>query len=73
MCQMNVVATNTNADTLLCTDEEIFHLMKSINTSKSSGSDGISGRMLKATAASIAELITKLFKYYTKMLPVADT
>ena len=38
---------------LFCTEEETFELLASIDTIKSSGPDGISGRMLKSTAASI--------------------
>ena len=39
----------------------MFDLLSSIDTTKSSGPDGISGRMLKSTASSITLSITKLF------------
>lgn len=43
---------------LLCTEDEIFDLLLSLNVSKSSGPDGISARMLKYMAATS---VTKLF------------
>ena len=46
---------------ILCTEEEIIHLLQNIDVSKSSGPDRISCRMLKVTAHSIAPSITKLF------------
>ena len=45
----------------LCTIDEVFHLLVSLDTSKSSGPDGISARMLKMTAISIAPSVTNLF------------
>ena len=33
---------------LLCTEEEVFKLLQSIDTTKASGPDRISGKMLKA-------------------------
>ena len=48
-------------ESLLCSEEEVLHLLETIDISKSNGPDRISGRMLKATAASIAAPVTKLF------------
>ena len=48
-------------ENILCTEEEIIHLLQNIDVSKSSGPDRISGQMLKGTAHSIALSITKLF------------
>ena len=45
----------------LCTEEEVFDLLMSLDVSKSSGPDGISARMLKYTATSITSSVTKLF------------
>ena len=45
---------------LLCTDDEILEMLLSIDTTKSSGPDSISGTMLKRTTTSIAPGITKL-------------
>ena len=46
---------------LLCNEENICELLESLDISKSNGPDGISARMLKYTAASIAPSITCLF------------
>ena len=45
----------------MCTVEEVEQLLLSLDTTKSSGCDGISATMLKETALSIAPGITKLF------------
>ena len=47
--------------TLLCTVDEIFSLLKSLDVSKANGPDGISARMLKFTAHAIAPSLTRLF------------
>ena len=49
------------SNSLLCTEDSIFDLLASLDTSKSSGPDNISALMLKQTAASIAPSITQLF------------
>ena len=46
---------------LLCTEEEVLHLLQGLNVEKANGSDNISSRMLKETARSIAPSIAKLF------------
>ena len=48
---------------LLCTVDEIFSLLKSLDVSKANGPDGISARMLKFTAHVIAPspALTRLF------------
>ena len=46
---------------LLCTIEEVKQLLLSLNTTKSSGCNGISATMLKEMALNIAPGITKLF------------
>ena len=50
-----------NLDTLLCTEEEVLHLLQTIDTTKANGPDQISGKMLKMTALSIAYPITVIF------------
>ena len=45
---------------LLYVEDEILEMLSSIDTTKSSGPDGISGTMLKRTAISIAPGITRL-------------
>ena len=45
----------------LCTEAEVFDLLSSLDTTKSSGPDGVSAKMLKFTATSITPSVTKLF------------
>ena len=40
-------------DDLLCTENEVYEMIVSLDTSKANGSNGISARMLKGTAHSI--------------------
>ena len=51
----------SNIDDLLCTEEEVYGLLSSLDVSKASGPDGISARMLKMTADFIAPSVCKLF------------
>ncbi len=51
----------THPDHLLCTTQEIEHLLKGLDVSKATGPDGISARMLKATSESIAPSLTSIF------------
>ena len=53
-------------ENLLCTEQEVLVLLKSIDTSKASGPDKISGRMLKETAVSIAKPISMIFNLSIK-------
>ena len=46
---------------LLCSEDEVFDLLATLDVSKSTGPDGISARMLKFTATSITPSVTKLF------------
>ena len=48
-------------DDLLCTEEDVFDLLVSLNVTKSSGPDNISPHMLKFTAGAIAPGLTLLF------------
>ena len=45
---------------LLCTTDEVLFLIKSLDSSKANGPDGVSAQMLNATALSIAPSLTKL-------------
>ena len=49
------------SEDLLCSPSEILGLINTLDAQKSSGPDGISVKMLKATATSIAPSIAKLF------------
>ncbi len=46
---------------MLCSEEKVLSLISSLDTTKSTGSDGVSARMLKYTAPSIARSVTDLF------------
>ena len=46
---------------LLCSEDTVLDLLLSLDTTKASGPDGISAKMLKNTATSIASSITKIF------------
>jgi len=46
---------------LLCTSEEVEHLLLNLDESKASGPNGISATMLKCTTNSIASSVTALF------------
>ena len=48
-------------DHILCVTEELVHLINGLDVAKANGPDGISVRMLKATAESIAPSLTNLF------------
>ena len=56
---------NLNADNcpkeLLCTEEAVFTHLEELDTSKSTGCDLVTAKMLKSTAASITSSITTLF------------
>ena len=47
-------------DDLLCTEDEVYEMIVSLDTSKANGSDGISARMLKGTAHSITPVLIRL-------------
>ena len=53
-------STRDDSIDLLCT-EDVYGLLSSLDTSKASGPDGISARMLKMTAEFIAPSVCKLF------------
>ncbi len=63
-----ITTTTSSADhecspDILCTVDEVCKMLKSLDTSKANGPDGISARMLKSTADTNAPSITKLFNY----------
>ena len=58
------VTTNSfhnHSPDILCTEDEVCSMLKSLDTSKANGPDGISSHMLKYTADTITPSITKLF------------
>ncbi len=48
-------------DDILCSEQEVCDFLVGLDVTKASGQDGISARMLKYTAPSIAVSLTKLF------------
>ena len=48
-------------DKFLCTEDSVFELLAKLDTSKSTGSDGICSRMLKCIAACITPELCRLF------------
>ena len=53
---------NSRLSTINITVNETLDILKSLDTSKASGPDGISSRMLKETAISIAPSFTRLLQ-----------
>ena len=53
-------------DELLCNEDTVCELLASLDISKSSGPDGISAKVLKHTALSIAPSVTQLFNLSIK-------
>ena len=56
---------------ILCSEEEVYELLCSLDTTKASGSD-ISAHMLKKTALSITEAITTLFNIFITLGELPD-
>ena len=50
----------------LCTEDEIYYLITNLDYSESSGPDGITLKMLKATAASIAQVLLIFSIYHSE-------
>ena len=51
---------------VLCSEDEVFSLLCTVDVSKASGPDGISGYMLKGTAEAITPTLTQLFNLSLK-------
>ena len=58
---INNEGMNECPEDFLCTEEEVFDMLASLDVSKANGPDGISAKMLKGTAHSITPSLTKLF------------
>ena len=54
------------SDEVLCVENDIFCLLNTIDVTKASGPDGISGYMLKGTAEAITPTVTHLFNLSLK-------
>jgi len=53
-------------DDVLCSEQEVCDLLAALDVTKASGQDGISARMLRYTAPSIASSLTQLFNLSLK-------
>ena len=53
-------------DYLLCTEDQVYNLILSLDVSKATGADNISARMLKGTVSSITPSLTKMFNLSIK-------
>ena len=53
-------------DNVLCCEQEVCDLLAALDVTKASGQDGISARMLRYTAPSIASSLTELFNLSLK-------
>ena len=52
---------NGSVDNILCSEDQVYELLTSIDTTTANGHDDISAIMLKKTALSITPAVTKLF------------
>ena len=53
-------------DYLLCTEDQVYNLIASLDCSKATGTDNISARMLKGTVTCITPTLTKIFNLSIK-------
>ena len=60
-CSIPTALPDDCPDEILCTEEDVFALLSTLDCSKASGTDDISARMLKMTAFSIAAPIAQIF------------
>ena len=65
--QTHVEFGSTCSEDLLCTTEEVLPYIQTLDATKASGPDGISIRMLKHTATSIAPTLAKLSNISIKL------
>ena len=71
--EFNLPDQDSCPEQLFCTEDDVLEMLLSLDTTKSSGLDGISATMLKQTAVSIAPGITKLMNTSIRLgkLPTA--
>ena len=66
------VSSDESIDDLFCEVEQVEELFLKLDTSKSSGPDGISGKMLKCTSACTAPSVTHLFNLSIRLEKLRD-
>ena len=59
--------SNHTEGSLLCTEDEVYHLLLTLEVTKYNGPDGNSPTMLKHTADIIASSLTELFNLCTRL------
>ena len=59
-------------DYIFCSEGEVSEMLHTLDTTKSSGDDNISARMLKETALSITPVVTELFNISLKLGEIPD-
>ena len=57
---------------LLCTEDEVFNMLSTLDTTKANGHDDISARMLRETATSVTPYVTKLFNTSIRLGELPD-
>ena len=62
------VPCNSIPEVYLCSVNEIYHSLSTLDASKATGPDKISAHMLKATARSIAPSVTVLMNFSSKLV-----
>ena len=71
-CSTETPGEISGTEDLYCEVEYVEELLLKLNTSKSNGPDGISGKMLKCTAAQIAPSVTGLFNLSIRLGKLPD-
>ena len=68
---LNIVPHTCPSD-LLCTEDEVYDLLSTLDVTKANGHDDISATMLKKTAMSITPVITELFNTSIRLGEIPD-
>ena len=66
------VVSTDRPDDFLCSEDEVYKLLCTLDITKSSGDDDISACMLKETALSITPVVTQLFNISLKLGEIPD-
>ena len=61
-----IYKTDSRLSNIIIHESEVLDILNSLDTSKATGPDGISAKMLKETATSVAPSLTKLFQISLK-------
>ena len=61
ICNLGSLDSSNFSEEFLCTENQVFDLIRSLDSTKHTGAGGISARMLKATSLSISKSLSNLF------------